>query len=384
MTLQRPTRTTAVQPSRQAEDERELEAFLRTQDPVAFEAALWLTRQDAGLSAGDQHRFEQWLAADSAHARAYADLSPGLDAVRALPDAAQARLQAGLPPRISYNEPVLPHPSLPVGPTALPSMPGRRSWMLTMARFVPAAAAAGMAAAVVGGHWVSWDAQAGWLIHTRRYTTKRGELRDVQLDDGSTLALDADTSVRVALYQGRREVRVQRGQVMLAVEPDAARPFYVMAGALRITVVGTRFSVRHTETGLDAGRTVVAVESGRVRVEPKQPGPANASVVLGAGDSVSADMQGRLDAITQVGVQSVAVWRQGRVSFSDTPLSQALAEFERYGDTGLTLRDPVVAALRLGGSFDLRAAQTFAQALPHLLPVRLQRNPHGTEIVSSR
>lgn len=384
MTLHKPTDLNADQSSQQDADERELEQFLRDEDPVAFDAALWLTRQEAGLSSDDQHRFEQWLAADSAHAQAYADLAPGLDAVRALPATAQARLLAGLTAGTFHAEPLLPDQPLTADAAVQPSMPGRRTWMLNVARFVPAAAAAGVAAAVVGGHWLAWDAQAGRLIHTRHYTTARGELREVQLDDGSTMALDADTSIWVALYQGRREISVQQGQLMLTVEPDAARPFHVLVGALRVTVVGTRFSVRHTETGLDAGRTLVAVESGRVRVEPQQQSLTDAPVFLGAGDSVSANAQGHLDAVVQVGAQSVAVWRQGRVSFNDTPLSQALAEFERYGATGLTLRDPAVGALRLGGTFDLHAAQTFAQALPHLLPVRLQRNSDGIEIVSNR
>ncbi|WP_341271505.1 FecR family protein, partial [Bordetella holmesii] len=246
------------------------------------------------------------------------------------------------------------------------------------------AAAAGIAAAVVGGHWLDWDGPAGRLIHTRRYTTSRGELREVMLDDGSTLTLDAGTSIWVALYQGRREVTVQHGQVMFAVSPDAGRPFDVLAGALRVTVVGTRFAVRQTETGLDAGRTVVAVESGRVRVEPLQRGFAGEATFLGAGERVSADAQGRLDEVVQVGAQSVAVWRQGRVSFNDTPLSQALAEFERYGPTGLALGDPAVGQLRLGGTFDLHAAQRFAQALPHLLPVRVQKTAHGIVIGSKR
>ena len=384
MTLHKPTDMNADHPFQQDADERELEEFLRNEDPVAFEAALWLTRQEAGLSADGQYRFEQWLAADSAHAQAYADLAPGLDAIRALPATAQARLQDSLPSRHSPAQPVLPDQPLAADAAAPPSMPGRRAWMFNVARVVPAAAAAGVAAAVFGGHWLEWDAQAGRPIHTRRYTTARGELRDVLLDDGSSLALDANTSIWVALYQGRREVSVQHGQVMFTVESDAARPFHVMAGAVQVTVVGTRFSVRHTETGLDAGRTVVAVESGRVRVGPKQQGMADASAVLAAGDIVSADAQGRLDAVVQVGAQSVGVWRQGKVSFNDTPLSQALAEFERYGPTGLTLRDPAVGALRVGGTFDLHAAQTFAQALPHLLPVRLQRNSNGIEIVSNR
>ena len=36
------------------------------------------------------------------------------------------------------------------------------------------------------------------------------------------------------------------------------------------------------------------------------------------------------------------------------PLAQALAEFERYGDTGLVVRDPAIAALKVHGSFELQ------------------------------
>ncbi|AUL21313.1 hypothetical protein BTL47_13955 [Bordetella holmesii] len=364
-------------------DERELEDFLRTTDPVAFEAALWLTRQQGGLSAAEQQCFEQWLAADSANARAYADLEPGLEGLRALAAAARARLPA-IASSTAAAPPMRADTPRAGGAAHQPALPGRRAWLFNVARLVPVAAAAGIAAAVVGGHWLDWDGPAGRLIHMRRYTTSRGELREVMLDDGSTLTLDAGTSIWVALYQGRREVTVQHGQVMFAVSPDAGRPFDVLAGALRVTVVGTRFAVRQTETGLDAGRTVVAVESGRVRVEPLQRGFAGEATFLGAGERVSADAQGRLDEVVQVGAQSVAVWRQGRVSFNDTPLSQALAEFERYGPTGLALGDPAVGQLRLGGTFDLHAAQRFAQALPHLLPVRVQKTAHGIVIGSKR
>lgn len=54
---------------------------------------------------------------------------------------------------------------------------------------------------------------------------------------------------------------------------------------------------------------------------------------------------------------------------------QVLAEFERYGPTRMVVRDPVVAALCVSGSF--------LQALVTLLPLRLQETGAGTEIVSS-
>ncbi|QIL74357.1 iron dicitrate transport regulator FecR (plasmid) [Diaphorobacter sp. HDW4B] len=254
--------------------------------------------------------------------------------------------------------------------------------MSGVGRLVPQAAMAMAVLATVGGGWLGWGHWRAQPVHDELYVTQRGQRMSVDLPDGSRLQLDAATRMEALLYRDRREVRLVDGQVMFNVHSDAERPFDVLAGHTRVTVVGTRFSVRHAQTGVDAGKTVVQVESGRVRVA--QMGSMSAAVELGPGMAVTADEQGRLERTVSVAPNSVGAWRAGRVSFSDTPLSQALAEFERYGETRLMVRDPAVAAMRVGGSFDLREVGTFAQALPLMLPVKLKKLDAATEIVPVR
>ena len=162
---------------------------------------------------------------------------------------------------------------------------------------------------------------------------------------------------------------------------------------MRVTVIGTRFSVRHTHSGIDADKTVVAVASGRVRVEPRDASARSdarplartgEAVELIAGQAIVADDRGRIGPVASLSPATVGAWKAGRISVTDTPLVQVLAEFERYGQTGLVVRDPAVAALRLGGSVDVRDLRAFAQALPSLLPVRLVRRDGVTQITSSR
>lgn len=77
-------------------------------------------------------------------------------------------------------------------------------------------------------------------------------------------------------------------------------------------------------------------------------------------------------------------WREGRVNFDGVSLSQALAEFERYGPTRIVLSDPAVAGLRVHGSFDLRRLDAFTRALPRVLPVRVTPTAEGgIEIVGA-
>jgi transmembrane sensor len=131
----------------------------------------------------------------------------------------------------------------------------------------------------------------------------------------------------------------------------------------------------------------VSVEEGRVHVmrmgvakEGAKQG-ANEGVFLTAGQQVESDALGALAAVSSVPGEGIAPWREHRLSFVDTPLSRALAELERYGSTGLVVKDPLVAALRLSGTFDPRDARTLRRALPSALPVRLKDAGAVAEIV---
>jgi transmembrane sensor len=69
------------------------------------------------------------------------------------------------------------------------------------------------------------------------------------------------------------------------VQADPDRPFDVLAGPLRITVLGTRFSVRYTADASVPGGVRVAVEEGRVKVAPAH-APVDADDPLAAGTGV--------------------------------------------------------------------------------------------------
>ena len=257
---------------------------------------------------------------------------------------------------------------------------------------MPSLLTAGTAAAIGCTAWIGWTYWQQQPVFAQSYATTRGQQLDVHLPDGSTLKLDTATRAEVTLYRQRREVRLPEGQAMFTVKADASQPFDVLAGPLRITVVGTRFSVRNTPTGMGADGVSVVVEEGHVRVTSTNPtaaadSPSQASVKvaeLTAGQSIHADAQGQWEQIKAQSPGGAMLWREGRVNFDRTPLAQALAEFERYGATNVVIKDPKVAALRINGSFDLRQARTFTGALPQVLPVRLREQGGVTEIISSR
>ncbi len=397
--------TPAVGPSAApGTDEREFEAFAQDQDPLDIMAATWVTRKRSGLSPEGEAELQAWLDADPRHPPAFEDMGTTFGDLQQLPDDDVTQLRAGLPERDALAQAV-PLPGAP--PATQPSckpMPANTAWHAVIASMqgllrplLPQATTAAVVVAMAGG-WMGWSLWQRQPVFEKAYATERGQQLQATLPDadalanaqGSTLQLDTATQAQVRLYRDRREVHLNTGQAMFVVHSDPQRPFHVYAGALRITVVGTRFSVRRTDTGVGAGQTVVAVEEGHVRVEndvaqrqaatPQH--PPVAPVELTAGQTVAADAQGHIGPVSTLAPQAIATWRQGRLSFNQTPLAQAIAEFERYGRTGLLVRDPVVAALPVGGSYSLQQWQRFAETLPLVLPVRLVRQGEATEVVA--
>ncbi|MGK5064571.1 FecR family protein [Janthinobacterium sp. LB3P112] len=336
-------------PSAQDEaDLREYADFAATQDGVALAAATWFSRR-GNLDAQQQSEFAAWLAADALHAQAYAQLQQTHRAARQIPAQVAARWAL---------------------PKAAPASRPRRP-LLRSLRALPYAAAAMLLLSVGAGGYQWWQQQA---VFSQSYATMRGQRLAVALPDGSKVELDTATQLHVTLYRQRREVRLAHGEALFQVQSKQGQPFDVVSGPLTVTVVGTQFSVRNTLE--HDGQLRVAVQHGHVRVA----GTGQDLVDLRAGQGVSSDAGGRLSGVASLAPDSVAPWRTGRVTFDNVQLGAALAEFERYGDTGLVARDPAVASLRIGGSFSLTQLGRFAAALPQLLPVQLVRSGGASEI----
>ncbi|HEY0437444.1 MAG TPA: FecR domain-containing protein, partial [Phenylobacterium sp.] len=76
------------------------------------------------------------------------------------------------------------------------------------------------------------------------YATGKGQHRHVVLQDGSTIDLDAETKLSVALSGRERRVTLGDGQAIFDVAHDANRPFVVQAGQRFVRDIGTQFDVR--------------------------------------------------------------------------------------------------------------------------------------------
>ena len=346
---------------------------------IELAAAAWLARRDAGRwSAHDQQRLDAWLDEATAHKVAFIRL----DAAWRQSDRLQA-LGAGmpkgcLPVRSSWAySPPTEHESAAVvaQPARTRQPPDQRSSQSRplLRLFAAAAMLALVVSAAVGWHRYTAVEQA-------TYQTAIGALQEVPLADGSIATLSSDSRITVTLSHGERHIDLQQGEAFFAVAKDHARPFIVSTGNRRVIAVGTRFSVRR-----DSSNLRVVVTQGLVRLESnnRENGQHQPTTWLPAGSVATTSDSGVVVSSGSVQqAEEYLSWRSGFISFHDTPLAAAAAEFNRYNANKIVINDARVGAMRVGGNFRWANTDAFVRLLAQGFPIEAHRQ--GNDIVLSR
>jgi transmembrane sensor len=364
-----------------------METEMASSRQIERAAAAWLARRDAGQwTHSDQAELETWLAASTARRVAWirleaawrqsgrlkalgAGVAVGTVPVRGrwtqsppygmrdvLPESAPLQPEAA-------HGPGSPQAPDPIDPASLRFAPRQRREPRRNG-FATAVAAAVLVAAVALG-WRYYP-----TAEPMAYRTAIGNVESMSLADGSEATLSSDSRIVVALSRRERHVDLQQGEAFFHAAKDPGRPFVVSAGGYRVVAVGTRFSVRRDGTDLR-----VVVTEGLVRLE-SAPGNGRDRPVtlLPAGSIATTSPSGTLVRTGPVEqAEQYLSWRDGFLSFRDTPLSAAAAEFNRYNARKIVIGDPAVADMRVGGNFRWSNTEAFVRLLEQGFPVRAEQ-----------
>jgi transmembrane sensor len=341
-------------------------------------AAEWLARRDAGTwTAHDQQALDAWLAERTDHRVAFLRLESAWTEAGRLRVLAAGLPAGAMPARAQRPDSMATGGLEPHSPTRPPDL--RRVTFASRPVAAPGRWRHGLAAALV--LVVAGSVAGGWWQLSGRqqasYASSVGQLQTVVLADGSTATLSSDSRLDVRMSRGERHVTLAKGEAFFDVARDARRPFVVEAQGRRIAVVGTRFSVRNDPEALR-----VVVTEGKVRLESVAgtDGRAQPEALLPAGSVATAGRNGVLvRSLPVADAERYLEWRDGYLSFDDTSLATAAAEFNRFSTRKLELGDAAVAELRIGGNFRWSNTEGFVRLLEQGFPVRAER--HADRIV---
>lgn len=227
----------------------------------------------------------------------------------------------------------------------------------------------------VAANFLQQDNAAPGQIETEAntyYATAVGQRSGITLEDGSVITLNTDSRVHVDYSGEQRLITLLKGQALFEVAKDPSRPFIVTAGAQRVVALGTTFDVRLNETAVE----VILVE-GKVEIEEvpasgrKKPAPL---VQLASGERLVATPKASRPEVTKIDTSKATSWREGYVTFENTPLTEAIAEMNRYSTVRIVPEGEGISNLHITGLFRAGQQARFTEALQVYFPIEAKRD----------
>lgn len=302
-------------------------------DTIAAAAAEWVVRIDRRLTTIEQAALEEWLAADPRRTGALARAQAGWTYM----DRSQVYRAAG---------------ELRESPTA-------KRWRMA----IPWASAAAVLAAVATALWA-------WQGYSRTHVaTARGEIRQLNLPDGSRVTLDTLSRVSVHYESATRLVRLEAGEALFEVAKDPLRPFIVQAGNVRVRAVGTAFVVdRRSDAAIDIVVTHGTVDVWREAGSPEPAVRVSAHKRLLTTPAQAAQPQ----ELTAGQLAGAVAWENGIIDLNGRTIGEAAAEFNRYNARIIVIQDPALASQTVVGQFQTTDPVAFVTAAAAMLDAHVR------------
>jgi len=345
------------------------------------EAADWYARLRSGnVCEVDAVRFRAWVAADPSHRREFDEL-----------DALWERIGA-----IEQSPEVLRERAQPIRSEAAPQTREASAKAINhRPRIALLALAASLLLIVIVG--ASLYLRPG----SNDYATGVGEQRVFPLDDGSVVTLNTSSRLRLDYSTSQRTIELLSGQANFEVAKDPHRPFIVKAGSGEVRAIGTVFDVYRM-----GDKVTVTLIEGKVAILPNPistfTGKVSPVSIASSSDEAqkSSESQGERptaglsneetrpvltltpgqqlsyggsEAVVarQADVRRVSAWRTRKLEFDDTPLTEAIAEANRYSKVAIELRAPKFATTLITGTFEAGKNELFAEALESYFGLRV-------------
>ena len=289
---------------------------------IEQEAVAWFTRMNGKPTSADHRDFKAWLGASPRNLETFREVGA---------------MWEGLVPSIELAMD---------GADDELSEPLKKIQRLRASRRMNATGpiVASCLALLVAGCWLWLDRPTLLQDWSADFVSARGERRDIRLDDGSRILMDADTAMDVDLSAGQRRIKLLRGTAFFDVA-RTGEPFTVQAENGEVRVLGTQFDVAMRQNG----KVSVTLATGSVEVHVM--GTAQ-NLLIKPGETVDYDEDG-IGSAKVTAVEDEMAWHDGRFIFNNARLADVLAQIERYRNGRIVVLSTLLGERRVSGNIPL-------------------------------
>ncbi|SDK43844.1 ferric-dicitrate binding protein FerR, regulates iron transport through sigma-19 [Catalinimonas alkaloidigena] len=219
------------------------------------------------------------------------------------------------------------------------------------------------AAAVVIGMGVGLF---GRSLGYRHYTTAYGEVREVLLEDGSRVTLNAHSSLYVPRWFGGwgRTVRLE-GEAEFVVQPtdDHQRFLVETSEGTEVEVLGTTFAIASRPRG-----TRVVLLEGSIQLQTSAQ-----ALTLEPGDVARIGEEGTIHRQQVDSVTPYLAWKDHRFVFDETTLREVADQVNEIFGVKVEIADPTLARRTVTGTYQAENADDLLLVLAELMDIEVSQ-----------
>lgn len=181
------------------------------------------------------------------------------------------------------------------------------------------------------------------------YSSEWGQRKLLTLPDGSSVILNANTTVRIPSdYSNKhRHVELVKGAALFDVQTNPEDPFMVTSKQIQTTVLGTSFLVKSYPY---EPQSTVSLLSGKVKVSEKS-GTA-APLTLAPGEQAKWNETKQEMSKASFDTIALRTWKTGKLVFDNASVSEVIRQLENWYGIPFRVNGNPLYSKRFSGAFD--------------------------------
>lgn len=220
------------------------------------------------------------------------------------------------------------------------------------------------------------------ISYQANYVTAIGELKEVELPDGSGIRLNTNSKANVTYEKKARFVRLLEGEAFFDISHDPDKPFIVYAGEVIVQAMGTAFTVYLKNDG----SVEVTVIDGKIKLsslpqdimQEEEPDLAHLEHTESFGTYVKgqqAILKDKIEVVAKLDIPQVEkelAWREGMLIFDNDPLEDVVREVSRYTPIKIVIVDAEIRDMKVGGFFPSGQTSIMLQTLENSFDIQVE------------
>ena len=196
--------------------------------------------------------------------------------------------------------------------------------------------------------------------------TSTGETKVIQLEDGTTVTLNENSTFTYPAIFAEIDRPVQlNGEAFFKVAKDPSRPFQVHTEKASVKVLGTVFNVRSIA---DETTIKVSVEEGKVQFSSTIAGQG---VILTAGEMGVYDLTNNQITENKVNHKNASAWKTKALKYSNTPLEAVIADLAQHFKVKVSIAKESMKACPLTARFGEATPKTVLDYIVNVYQMEL-------------